>query len=117
MIKPEHEFIYRNYVTRTANTVSTLQNTENPFINILVPMAASDSVVLDSVLALSAVHLWKGPQPTAGAEQLMSTYETLAIRGLKYGLTKTMSGDRLETSLIVAALLLSLVEVRSECQE
>ena len=110
--------MYRNYVTRTANTVSTLQDADNPFITILLPLAEYNSLVLDSLLALSAAHLWKQPERTAGAEQWMTTHEMLAVRGLKHGLTNMASqskGDRSGTSvvMIITTLLLCLVEVRS----
>lgn len=117
VIRPGKELVYRNYVTRTANTVSSLQDADNPFINILLPLAESNSLILDSLLALSAAHLWKQPESTAGAEQWMTTHEMLAIRGLKYGLTNIASkskGDMSATSvvMIITTLLLCLVEVR-----
>lgn len=111
MIRAEHEFVYRNYIRRTANTVSTLQDAENPFLSILAPMAAYDTMIKEGVLALSAAHLWRHPEATAEAGERMSTHETLAIRGLKYSLTTTASCNTIDASLIVTALLLCLVEV------
>ena len=90
--------------------LSATNGDQNPFENILLSIAASSDMVLQAVLALSGMHL-SGEKST---ELVVATHEhyALALRGLKYGLTKFVNGKtELALELTVTTLLFCFLEV------
>jgi hypothetical protein len=90
--------------------LSATPTEHSPFVKILLPIAAWSDIVLQAVLALSGVHF----EAQKSANRVVATYEHFAqaLRGLKYGLTKFVSGQtELAMELVVTTLLFCFIEV------
>lgn len=110
---PAQQQLYESFVKLTANTLSGWQDDANPFINFIIPMAASDDLVSQSVLTLSGCHLFYSEADALTDKRLWSsTHETLLIRGLKFGITRYANNEDNSLSLLISTLLLCLKEVR-----
>jgi hypothetical protein len=107
------------YIQRFSRTYPTCQGPENPFLSILLPLSKQSRVVLDSLLALSAVQSWQND--AFEMEQAMLQLQQRAIRGC-IGLLKrlcevtdlsSLNDDELSTSSIddILALLASCVSL------
>ena len=108
---PSSRILFEHYIDNTSQLLCTIQGPENPFITCVMPLARTDSMIMDCVLAISGAHLVCG---TSGADiQLASlTHYALALRQFKHALTKTVSGKVLKpVNLLLTALMLCLVEV------
>lgn len=111
---PAQQQLYQNFLKKTANTLSGWQDDANPFINYIIPMAASDDLISQSVLTLSGCHLFYSETDALTDTRLWSsTHETLLIRGLKFGITRYANNQDNSLSLLISTLLLCLKEVRS----
>lgn len=90
--------------------LSAAPTEHSPFVKILLPIAAWSDTVLQAVLSLSGVHYEAQHSPN----RLVATYEhsAQALRGLKYGLTKFVSGQtELALELAFTTLLFCFIEV------
>ncbi|KAF5615596.1 C6 zinc finger domain protein [Fusarium tjaetaba] len=109
LTRPESSFLHDHYLNRTARMLSATYTGQNPFVKVLLPLAAWSDMILQGVLALSGVH-FESQKP---ANHLVATYEHLAqaLRGLKYGLTRFVSGQTdLALELLVTTLLFCFIE-------
>lgn len=110
LTRPESSFLHEHYLNRTAPMLSATQTGQSPFVKVLLPMAAWSDMILQGVLALSGVHF----ETQMPANHLVATYEHFAqaLRGLKYGLTRFVSGQtELALELLVTTLLFCFIEV------
>jgi hypothetical protein len=108
---PSSRILFENYINNTSHLLCGIRGPENPFITCVIPLARTDSMIMDCVLALSGAHLGCA---TSGSDiQLASsTHYALALRQFKYTLTKTVSGKDLKpVNLLLTALMLCHVEV------
>lgn len=87
-----------------ARQLVVVEDEDNPFILVLVPMAVENTIVRHSLLALSACHLAK-IYPAFGTDILV--HQSLALQGLKVELS--FSGTNEWT--LATTLLLCLLEV------
>ncbi|KAF2491704.1 hypothetical protein BU16DRAFT_565403 [Lophium mytilinum] len=109
-VSPALQMLCEFYLRKTANTISILHDEVNPFITHIMPMAASDDLIMQGVAALSGAHLCKQSDASADVKTLAPTHEILVIRGLKFGLTRYRKNPENALSLIVAILFLCLTE-------
>ena len=103
--------LLEHYVFKTADLLSINRGHGNAFIACVIPLAFADSMVMDSVLALSGAHLCYNTEE-AGMKSTSLTHYTLAIRQLKHELTRVYSGlDSDPVRILTTILLLSTAEV------
>lgn len=108
----ESRFLYDHYLHRTALMLSATRKELNPFVNVLLPIATWSDLVLQSVLALSGMHFGE----EKSTDHMVATYEhyAQALRSLKYGLTKFVSGQtELALELFTTTLIFCFMEVRN----
>ncbi|KAF7556932.1 hypothetical protein G7Z17_g1055 [Cylindrodendrum hubeiense] len=107
--RPVSKRLFYHYLHRTNKAIAICQGTRNPFVADLIPMAMSNDLILDGLLACSGIHyadLAGGPvEPTTWL------HYGQAIQGQKFGLTRLAEGqDHLLVPLLVTAMLLCIVE-------
>ncbi len=108
---PSSRILFEHYINNTSQLLCTIRGPENPFITCVIPLARTDSMIMDCVLAISGAHLGcaaSGPD----IQLASSTHYALALRQFKHTLTKTVSGKDLKpVNLLLTALMLCHVEV------
>jgi len=88
-----------------------LRGDRNPFVTWIMPLAVRDDVLMHTVLAYSACHLNNTTGTPCDGSTAWTHYAS-AIRSLKCGITNLSSGDSINTSIyLLAVLLLGLIEV------
>lgn len=99
------------YLTRTANSMGNGSTDINPFIAKLVPLAFSNPLVLQLLLAQSASHRQSAESAVLGNE-VAHQYYTDSLRMFRNVVTEYVSGkDENTLVLTVGSLILSLTEV------
>jgi hypothetical protein len=83
--------LLQHYITVTARHLPVAMRMEDTFIAHILPLAHSDDLVLQGVLALRGAHL-SSKSIDEDIKQATWTHYALALRGVKYALTRTMSG-------------------------
>lgn len=109
---PTSRILFEHYAHQTAEQLSIYRGSQNPFITCVIPLARSDSMIMDSILAISGAHICYTIQ---GLElrSASSMHYTLAVRQLKHELTRAASGELLDLSrVLLTILILSITEVR-----
>jgi Fungal specific transcription factor domain/Fungal Zn(2)-Cys(6) binuclear cluster domain len=106
--------LFEHYINNTSHLLCTIRGPENPFITCVIPLARTDPMIMDCVLAISGAHLGcaaSDPEiPLAS-----STHYALALRQFKHTLTQTASGKGLKpVNLLLTALMLCHVEVSAQ---
>ncbi|KAK0390047.1 hypothetical protein NLU13_3620 [Sarocladium strictum] len=99
------------YLSRTANSMGNGSTDSNPFLSTLIPLAFSDQLTLQLLLAQSAVHRQVG-QAHASSDLVAQRYYTGSLRLFRSAIREYISGkfkDRL--ILTTGSLILSLTEV------
>ena len=108
---PTSHILLEHYIFKTADLLSINRGLGNAFIACVIPLAFADSMVMDSVLALSGAHLCYTTQEARMKLTSLMHY-TLAIRQLKYELTRVYSGEPSDpVRILLTILLLSTAEV------
>jgi transcriptional activator protein UGA3 len=100
---PERHLL-NHFLQSVSRTLVIVEDTDNPFLRVIVPMALENTTVRASLVALSASHLSK-VYPEFGRDTLV--HRSLALRGLKEELGNP---NGIECAL-ATTLLLCLVEV------
>ncbi|KAK4159047.1 C6 zinc finger domain protein [Cladorrhinum sp. PSN259] len=111
--RPGSKFLYDHYLRRTANSISVLPTSSNPFVNILVPIATEFEPALHALLALSGIHYGAEPRH-ATAAWTTATHEhcVLGLRALKFELTKFAAGKANSAlGMLVTILVFCLIEI------
>lgn len=84
--------------------------TYTPFTDALLPIADASTMLLNSILTFSSFHLAASGSNVAPANTLEQ--QALALRSLKYGVTRYSRGDRDSgIQLFLSMLMLCCVEV------
>lgn len=106
------KFLYSFFHARAAQIMSIKDGEENPFIYILMPMAATSDIVFQAMLAFSGV-VYEQQYSAAFASATWEHYAQ-AIRSLKHTLTHFVQDqvDRGTELLATVLLLLSLEVIR-----
>ncbi|KAF4594396.1 C6 transcription factor [Ophiocordyceps camponoti-floridani] len=102
------------YLSRTANSMGNGSTDVNPFIAKLVPMAFSNSLVLQLLLAQSAAHRQQASNepPEAPGTEIAQQYYTESLRLFRTVVGDFVSGKEDHTlTLTVGSLILCLTEV------
>ncbi|GAQ08648.1 hypothetical protein ALT_5969 [Aspergillus lentulus] len=107
---PKTNFLYSFFYAQAAQTLSIKEGDGNPFVYILMPMAATSDIVFQAMLAFSGV-IYEQQHSDALAATTWGHYAQ-AIRSLKHTLTLYVHNqvDR-GTELVATVLLLLSLEV------
>lgn len=107
---PKTNFLYSFFYARAAQTLSIKDGESNPFVHVLMPMAATSDIVFQAMLAFSGV-IYEQQHSDALATTTWEHYAQ-AIRSLKHTLTLYVDNqvDR-GTELVATVLLLLSLEV------
>lgn len=109
--RPHAGTLLQHYITVTARHLPVAMWMEDTFIAHILPVAHSDDLVLQGVLALSGAHL-SSKSTDGNIKQATWTHYALDLRGVKHALTRTMSGGNVDMlHLLLTTLLLCQVEV------
>jgi transcription factor-like protein/Zn(2)-Cys(6) binuclear cluster domain-containing protein len=99
------------YLSRTANSMGNGSTELNPFVCTFVPLAFSNQLVLQLILAQSAVHRQVGHSPLP-SDQLAQRYYTDSLRLFRSAVGDYMSGKSSDKLVLTTgSLILSLTEV------
>ncbi|KAJ6188708.1 C6 zinc finger domain protein [Penicillium mononematosum] len=103
-------FLYSFFYSRAAQTLSIKDGLGNPFIHVLMPLAAASDIVFQAMIAFSGVMYQQ--QHSASFAQATWEHYAQAIRSLKHALTLHVEhqADR-GTELLATVLLLISLEV------
>jgi len=109
---PNASLLFNYYVSQTAHQICAAPVHNNPFLNIVLPIAFSDHVVMNSVLAIAGAHLRF--DETLNQETVTATWShhSLVLRDLQLELSRSQldqENEKLRMLLII--LLLCMVEV------
>lgn len=100
-----------HYLARTANSMGNGSTDINPFVSQLVPIAFSNPLVLQLILAQSASHRQASGGEIQGNE-VAQKYYTDSLRMFRNVVDEYMSGKEENTlDLTIGSLILSLTEV------
>ncbi|EEY22927.1 conserved hypothetical protein [Verticillium alfalfae VaMs.102] len=109
-LRPESKFLLDHYLHRTGKMASAHVGTYTPFTDALLPIAHASAMLLDSVLTFSSFHLAASSPSNTTVNTLEQ--QALALRSLKYGITRYSRGDEdFGIPLFLSMLLLCCVEL------
>ncbi|RNJ57064.1 hypothetical protein D7B24_006456 [Verticillium nonalfalfae] len=109
-LRPESKFLLDHYLHRTGKMASAHVGTYTPFTDALLPIAHASDMLLDSVLTFSSFHLAASSPSNTTVNTLEQ--QALALRSLKYGITRYSRGDEdFGIPLFLSMLLLCCVEL------
>ena len=104
-----------HYLKDTANRLACLQDSQNPFLHTILPVALSDELLMNSILALSGVHLMQRvPQLDLHVQFLASSSYTRALKQLRVALSDlTRNGSSVDGAwrALLIVLIFYLLEV------
>ncbi|RJE27590.1 C6 transcription factor [Aspergillus sclerotialis] len=116
MLPPESKLLLEHYVHKTGVLSTAHIRTFTPFVDTLVPIAASNNVLLQSMLALSGFHL--SQHSTCSYDKTKYNHLAQSLQGLKYGLTKYATGDTaLGLQLFLSIIILCINELVTAGQD
>jgi len=108
---PNSYLLFEHYQAVTARFLPVTMWIQNPFVSYVLPLAHSNDLIMQAVLALSGVHLCFSSSSTE-VKTATWTHYALALRNIKNDLSKKLNGDDVDIlHLLLATLLLCLVEV------
>lgn len=100
------------YLARTANSMGNGSTDSNPFIVTLIPMAFSNSFILQLILAQSAAHREEALEDWS-ARAVAQQYYTKSLRLFSDVVGAYVSGSRIDALVLsFGSLIMSLTEVR-----
>ncbi|KAH8892821.1 hypothetical protein GQ53DRAFT_745851 [Thozetella sp. PMI_491] len=101
--------LFHHYLDRTNRALAICQDTKNPYLAELVPMAMSSQLILNGILACSGIHY--SVLSGLPADESTWFHYGQAVQGAKYGLTKLMDG---QTSMLVPLLTTAIILCMAE---
>jgi Fungal specific transcription factor domain/Fungal Zn(2)-Cys(6) binuclear cluster domain len=108
---PSSRILFEHYIKSTSQLLCHIRGPETPFITCVIPLARTDPMIMDCVLAISGAHL-SCSSSAPEVHLASSTHYALALRQFKHTLTKAVSGKGLKpANLLLTALMLCHVEV------
>jgi len=111
LANPNASLLFNYYVSQTAHQIVAAPVHNNPFLNIVLPIAFSDHVVMNSVLAIAGAHLRF--DETLDQETVTATWShhSLVLHDLQLELSRSQLDQENETlRLLLVILLLCMVE-------
>jgi hypothetical protein len=103
-----------HYLKDTANRLACLQDSENPFLHTILPVALGDELIMNSILALSGVHMMQRlPQLNLEMQSLTWSRYTRALQQLRLALSETIDGSNVDAAwrALLVVLIFYLLEV------
>ena len=101
------------YMSRTANSMGNGSTDSNPFLVTLVPLAFSDHLVLQLILAQSAVHRQVAGEGRSSTDQVAHQHYSGSLRLFRSAIGEHLLGKPVnKLALTIGSLILSLTEVR-----
>lgn len=104
-----------HYLKDTANRLACLQDSQNPFLHTILPAAFNDELLMNSILALSGMHLMQRvPQLDLDVQYLASSSYTRALKQLRVALsdiTRSESSIDAAWRALLVVLIFYLLEV------
>lgn len=102
--------LFDHFVTCTIPNLAVRRGPSNPWGSLILAYAQSHEMLLHALLAVSSAHIRaKAPETSLRGYN----HYGLAMRGLKYGLTRYVGGDDGSLlPLVITAFCLALYEVR-----
>ena len=104
-----------HYLKDTANRLACLQDSANPFLHTLLPVALGDELLMNSILALSGVHLMQRlPDLNRDLQSLTWSSYTRALKQLRIALpTAFGQGNSVDAAwrALLVVLIFYLLEV------
>jgi len=108
---PSSRILFEHYINNTSQLLCTIPGPENPFVTCVIPLARTDPMIMDCVLAISGAHL-QCALSDPEIQLASSAHYALALRSFKHTLTKIVSGKVLQpVNVLLTALLLCHIEV------
>jgi hypothetical protein len=108
---PGSKILFEHYVSETSHLLSSLRGPDNPFIRCVLSFAQADSMIMDSVLALSGAHLCS-TSSNQDVQLASTTRYALVLRQFKHTLTQlTLGKVSKPVNLLLTALMLCQIEV------
>lgn len=101
-------FLLNRYIQRFSRTYPAFSGPTNPFLSILLPLSVQSHVVLDCLLALSAVQSWENEN--LAMESAMLRLRDKALRGCRSLLVQESRSQLDITFMLASCVLLSLYE-------
>lgn len=106
--------LFEHYVEKVANMLSGIRGPNNPFIKLVLPRVSTDSMVMDSILAISGAQLSTAGNPSE-LTVAASAHYALLLRQIKYSLTTIASDKPFNVvNTLLAIIMLSQYEVSSQ---
>lgn len=105
-----------HYLKDTANRLACLQDSENPFLHTILPVALGDELIMNSILALSGVHMMQRlPRLNLEMQSLTWSRYTRALQQLRLALSETIDGSNVDAAwrALLVVLIFYLLEVGS----
>lgn len=100
-----------HYLKDTANRLACLQDSENPFLHTILPAALNDELLMNSILALSGVHMMQRvPQLEFEVRSLAWSSYTRALKQLRVALSGKPNGSDASWRALLVVLLFYLLE-------
>ncbi|RDW77438.1 hypothetical protein BP6252_05491 [Coleophoma cylindrospora] len=104
---PQDQHLLRHFIRVVSRTLSIVHDDDaNPFLKLIVPLAGSSEVVMESLLALSASHL-RGVYPEILQRGL--AHQSKALGFLNSIISKNIPSSAEQT--LAAVLLLCMIEI------
>ena len=100
-----------HYLKDTANRLACLQDNKNPFLHTILPAALQDELLMNSILALSGVHLMqRNPSLNQKIQTLTWSSYTRALKQLRVALSTAFgAGNDHNNNTIWRMLLVVLI--------
>ncbi|KAF7561259.1 hypothetical protein G7046_g2869 [Stylonectria norvegica] len=113
---PQHDHhsyeLLSYYLSRTANSMGNGSTEVNPFIAKLVPLAFSNPLVLQLILAQSAAHREASDERQPNSDEIAQRYYTDSLRMFRNVVGEYVAGKEGNTLVLtVGSLILCLTEV------
>lgn len=112
LVTSSSRLLFDRYLSQTSKQLGVTLVSKNPFVYYVLPLAFSNELIMNCVLALSGAHLcYDEAVDTAIISATWSHYSHV-LRGLQTALSNSTHGDGRETlHLLLITLLLCMVDV------
>jgi len=101
----------QHYVHHTAGCLSTIQASSNPFVTEIIPIAMSNTALMQAILGLSGLHY--SQQGSQNMVREAWAHYAHAVSHIKSAVQKYLGGDKADSiALLASMLILCFTEVR-----
>ena len=107
---PSSRLLFDRYISQTSKELGVTANPQNPFLGYVIPLAFSDELYMNCVLALSGADLTIEEEIDPATKSMAWSHYSAAVRGLHKELSAEPYGD-VHRTLHLLFLTLSMVMV------